>query len=254
MRIGLIGTPVNPLEGGYHQHPLADRFGDTDIRVYPSWVSVSTHTPLLQAIQVLGFTDAALMAAEDGCNALVIDNIGDFGLAVMRSLLPVPVVGPGEVAIRQASRANRKFGIVTVWPESQNFVLIDQLRMARCEKLCVGIANMMDESCIDRLLFRQDKIISSQNLLDIQHEMVLGHIKGLVEKGAEAIILGCTSMFGFAEMMDKRSEFELIDPLAAAIIIAQQCDASSQVIVPSFEHKALLRTMIDNIIVADITR
>lgn len=61
------------------------------------------YTPIEQAMQALGHADAALSAAEQGCEALVIDSVGDYGLSAMRAMLPIPAIGSGEAGLAEAA-------------------------------------------------------------------------------------------------------------------------------------------------------
>lgn len=51
-----------------------------------------------------------------GVDALVVAAFGDPGLTRLRGLLPIPVVGIGEAAVRDAAKGGRRFGIATTTP------------------------------------------------------------------------------------------------------------------------------------------
>lgn len=228
------------------RHPLSFDNVDIDLRVYPSWVPVSPYTLLEQAMQVLGHTDAALSAVEDGCNVVIIDSVGDFGLEVMSTILPIPVLGPGQLALEQASRGGRKFGIVTVWPASMNLILESRLATARCESLCVGIINIEQPQHLERLSEPQGCLALAHGEHDRLVERITAAVSSLVDKnGAEAVMLGCTCMFDLAEDIAAVTQAPIINPLMVALDAARSVKPLKQKPASSPDHERLLRAMID---------
>lgn len=72
MRIGLIGTAINPLQSSGPAPELAALFPAVKLIGYHPRVPVFSHTPLEQAMQALGHTEAALTAVDEGCAASAI--------------------------------------------------------------------------------------------------------------------------------------------------------------------------------------
>lgn len=66
MRIGLIGTAVNPLQRSGPAPELAELFPGISLHAFSSRVHAFPYTPLEQAMQALGHAEAALSAAEQG--------------------------------------------------------------------------------------------------------------------------------------------------------------------------------------------
>lgn len=246
MRIGLIRTVAHSDDDVLAWRPLP--FGDVgiDVRIYPSWIPVTPYTLLEQAMQVLGHIDAALSAVEDGCNVVIIDSVGDFGLEVMRTILPVPVLGPGLLAMEEASRGGRKFGIVTVWPASLNFVLEDRLATARCESRCVGIINIEQPRHLERLSEPQGCLAKPHGNHDRLVKRITAAVTDLVDKnGAEAVMLGCTCMFDLAKDITAVTQAPIINPLMVALDAARTVKPLEQKPASSPDHERLLRAMID---------
>jgi allantoin racemase len=75
-----------------------------------------------------------------GCDAVLLACFGDPGLAALKELSPVPVVGMAEASCREACKLGRRFSIVTggvLWkPMLEEFVaqlgLADRLASVRC--------------------------------------------------------------------------------------------------------------------------
>lgn len=229
------------------KHPLAACYPDIDLRMYPSWVPVFPYSSLEQAMQVLGHTDAALAAVEDGCDAVVIDSVGDYGLTIMRDILPVPAIGPGEVAIEEASRDNRRFGIVTVWPESMNFILLGRLAAAQCDPLCIGIVNVGKEQDLDKLSGPQGYLAQVQSGHGSIVNRVQAGIAELAANGAQAVMLGCTCMDGVSECVTSAAQVPVINPLVVAIDAAREAKQLGPRLKTNPEHERLLRNMVEAI-------
>lgn len=245
MRIGLIGTPLHLFDAAGAQHPLASSYPGIDIRMYPSWVPTSFFTSLEQAMQVLGHADAALSAVEDGCDVVVVDSVGDHGLAVMRAILPVPVIGPGQLGLREASRDQRRFGIVTIWPESMNFILVDRMMADQCEARCVGIVNVGPEQEFDALSRPQGALALMSSAHDVLVENVRASIPKLVALGAEAVMLGSTCMFDLAEAVADHAHVPIVNPLIVAMDAALAAKPLGQRPQVHRQHERMLREMVD---------
>ena len=58
--------------------------------------------------------EAACRAAQEGYDAVCIDTMSDSGVAALRSVLDIPVVGPGRVAMLTALMLGDRFSILTM--------------------------------------------------------------------------------------------------------------------------------------------
>jgi len=63
----------------------------------------------------IGILEAGLSAEEEGFDAVCVDTMSDSGVAALRSILRIPVVGPGRVAMLEAMMLGSRFSIVTMW-------------------------------------------------------------------------------------------------------------------------------------------
>lgn len=216
-RIGLIGTVPNPLKRTGLAPELASDFPDFQLRGYPSRVPVFPYTPMEQAMQHLGHADAAMVAVDDDCAAVVIDSVGDYGLAAMRAMLAVPAIGSGEAGMAEAAIGGRRFGIVTVWAASMNFIVEDLLKAYGHTGHCIGIYNVGGEDEIEAIAGPDGYLSQVRE----QNAGVLGRVErgveAMAERGAEAILLGCTCMSAMAGTIAARAPVPVINPLAAGI-------------------------------------
>ena len=59
--------------------------------------------------------EAGLTAQEDGYDAVCIDTMSDSGMNAMRSVLDIPVIGPGRASYMMALMLCNRFSVVTQW-------------------------------------------------------------------------------------------------------------------------------------------
>ncbi|ESZ86143.1 MAG: hypothetical protein Q27BB25_15800 [Blastomonas sp. CACIA14H2] len=243
--IGLIGTAVNPLLRGGPAPELAALFPDVSLNAFPLRVPAFPYTPLEQAMQALGHAEAALRAAEAGCDALVIDSVGDYGLAAMRAMLPVPAIGSGEAGLAEAAEGGRSFGIVTVWPQSMNFILYERLQACGVLGLCIGIANVGSDADAESLAGPDGYLAQVRAGQQDIRARVQAAITRLAAQGAAAVMLGCTCMSGMAATIAAASPLPVINPLAAGVRTALAAPPVARAPQLREGRPALLRAMVD---------
>ena len=54
-------------------------------------------------------------AQEEGFDAVCIDTMSDSGVAALRSVLDIPVIGPGRASMLTAMLLGSRFSVVTMW-------------------------------------------------------------------------------------------------------------------------------------------
>jgi allantoin racemase len=244
-RIGLIGTAIDPLQRGGPKPELAAQFAGVSFQAFPSRVPAFPHSALEQAMQALGHADAALSAAEQGCDVVVIDSVGDYGLAAMRAMLPIAAIGSGEAGLAEAAQEGRMFGIVTVWPESMNLILYERLQACGVLGLCAGIVNIGSDAEAASLAGPDSYLAEVREGRDAIRARVLAGIARLADNGAAAVMLGCTCMSGMAERLAAASPVPVINPLAAGIRAALAAPPIARHPDVREGRPALLRAMVD---------
>lgn len=245
MRIGLIGAAVNPLQRGGPAPELATQFSGVALTAFPSRVPAFPYTPLEQAMQALGHAEAALSAVDTGCDAVVIDSVGDYGLAAMRAMLPVPAIGSGEAGLAEAAEGGRSFGIVTVWPESMNFILYERLQACGVLGLCTSIINIGSDDDAAAITGPDSYLAEVREGREAIRERVLAGIVRLATDGAQAVMLGCTCMSAMAETIAAASPVPVINPLAAGVRAALAAASLARPPQVREGRQALLRAMVD---------
>ena len=125
--------------------------------------------------------------------------------------------GLPEAAVR-----GRRFAIVTVWPESMNFIPAGLLRAYGHEAACIAIRNVGAEAALDRLAGPDGYLAQVRDGASTIIDAVSEAIRAVVEQGAEAVLLGCTCMSPLASALAARAPVPVINPLASAILAAQK--------------------------------
>jgi allantoin racemase len=214
--LGFLGTVVNPLRRSVRPELHASLPAGTILRAYPSRVGVFPDTPVERAMQAIGHLEAGLSAERDGCDAAVIDSVGDYGLPALAAALTIPVVGAGHAGMAASAAGGRRFAIVTVWPTSMNFITEDLLRDYGYAASCLSILNIGEKGDLaaiagpDGYLERVHRAEGS--ILD----RVVAACETALAEGADAIMLGCTCMSPMASAVAARVGGPVINPLAEA--------------------------------------
>jgi allantoin racemase len=152
----------------------------------------------------------AVLERQDAFDAVIVGCFADPGVRAAREVARVPVIGPGEAVYALVQTIAARFGIVTiVEPNVPEIALA--LRGFEIASKCVGI----------------DAIgLPFHALLDDPADTLArleGRARPQIERGAEAIVLGCMS-FGvhpFAAELQERIGVPVVDALRAAVSVAR---------------------------------
>jgi allantoin racemase len=160
-------------------------------------------------------TIAKIVDAErDGCDAVVIDCMGDPGLDAGREATSLLVLGPAQTAMHLAALVAHSFSIVTVLDAvvplledlAAKYGLAGKLRSVRSVEIPV-----LELGEHDRLV----RALAEES------------VKAIEEDGAHAIVFGCTGMRGCADglraTLAERGYpgIPVIDPVVAAFKVAE---------------------------------
>lgn len=218
MKIGTLGTVKNPLDRrGVAPELRSSLAADTTLVGFPSRVPAFPFTPVEQAMQQLGHLDAAFAATAQGCDAVVIDSVGDYGLPAIRAALDIPAIGAGEAGMMAASAGGRRFAIVTVWPASMNFIVKGLLRSYAIEQFCTAIRNVGEEGALDSLAGPDGYLAQIRDGQDGIVARVVAAVYAETVAGAEAVMLGCTCMSPIAARVQAACGVPVINPLAEGV-------------------------------------
>jgi Asp/Glu/hydantoin racemase len=159
---------------------------------------------------VAGHAAVDALANDRGAkNAVVLACFGDPGLAALKEVSPVPVVGMAEAAVLQAAAIGKRFSIVTGgvrWkPMLEEFVA--------AQGLAARLASVRTVAPTGADIARNPKAAMA---------LLAKSCRACVrEDGADVVILGGAGLAGLAEKLKGDVDVPLLDGLASAIAMAE---------------------------------
>ena len=162
------------------------------VRVGPKNYS-SQHDMALADFSIL---DAGLDAEKDGYDAICIDTMSDSGMAMLRSVLTIPVIAPGRHSMLIAQMLGEKFSILMMW-DRWKMLYTKTLGELGMEHKCVTPDNK------SLLAGKEDEVFP----------LLLEAAKACVEQdGAQVLILGSTTMHEAHAWLSARMGVPIINP------------------------------------------
>lgn len=159
----------------------------------------------------LSLFESGLDAQADGYDAVCIDTVSDSGVDALRSILDIPVVGPGRTQYVIASMLGRRFGIVTMW--KQWFPLYEKvLSEIGLVDRCAGIRSI--DVTPDNRTLMAGKDHAPPLLLEAAQALVS-------EDGADVICLGSTTMHEAHEFLQQNLDVPVINPGPLSYFVAE---------------------------------
>ena len=164
------------------------------------------------ALADVGIVDAGLDAQRLGYDAVCVDTMSDSGVAALRSLLEIPVVGTARAAYCLALGLGERFGVLAMW--SAWFPMYKKI--------------LAEQGLTDRCVTMRAPEIQPDNrkLLAGREAEVLPHLleaaKACVdEDGADVIVLGSTTMHAAHAYLRAHLEVPVVNPGPASYRFAQ---------------------------------
>jgi allantoin racemase len=184
------------------------RFEYRAVRAGP--VNYSSHHDFALA-DVANF-EAGCRAQEEGYDAVCIDTLSDSGVAALRSVLDIPVFGPGRTAMLMALMLGDRFSILTMasrWKPLYKKAL-DELGL---HHKCASVRAI-------------EVPPDNQNLLSGKEEDVFPLLeaagrRAVEQDGAEVLILGSTTMHQSHAYLSARLPVPIINPGPLSYKIAE---------------------------------
>jgi allantoin racemase len=220
MQIALIGSAFNrgnPTALPAELRAVLD--GGTAARIWVPNVSAFPRNALDLKIQEIGYIEAGLRAAKEGCDAIVLNTVGDYGLAALKSAVRVPVVGAGEAGMFHAAMLGRPFAIVTIWPADTAFLYEQQLRDARLHEQCAKVIFVGSPRELAEVGKVEDDYIARMQRGEsaVLDRIVASCRAAVQDHGAASILLGCTCMSPVAAKVAQALEVPVVNPLTTAV-------------------------------------
>ena len=159
-------------------------------------------------------TIARIVEAErDGVDAVVIDCMGDPGLWGARECVAIPVLGPMQTSMNVAAMLGYRFSVVTV---------LRRIRAMATEQAAIyGLSGKLASvRAIDIPVLDLEK-----DLAATQAALIAEAERAVRDDGADAIIFGCTGLFGCAGavrdgLLARGTDVPVIDPVLTTVSVA----------------------------------
>ncbi len=151
----------------------------------------------------IGILEVGQSAQDEGFDAVCIDTMSDSGVAALRSVLDIPVIGPGRASMLTAMLLGSRFSIVTMW--KQWFHLYEKT---------AGELGIRDHVASIRSI---DVAPDNQALLADKEEDIFPLLlaeadAAIAEDGADVILLGSTTMHQAHQFLSASLDVPVINP------------------------------------------
>ncbi len=150
-----------------------------------------------------GCLEAGLTAQEEGYDAVVIDATSDSAVLALRSLLDIPVIGPGRSAMLYALMLGNRFGVLAMneagclnhwqWAEQRNLAQF----MAAAEPIGGGKTDVA-------------KLMTGKE--EDMFPLMKAAAERAIAKGADVIMLGSTTMHQAGTWLNENLPVPVVNP------------------------------------------
>ncbi len=184
---------------------------DSEIRcVNPEKGPVTIEGFYDEHIATLGLIEELLKSEKEApADAYIVACFGDPGLYALRELTEKPVVGIAESAMMLAGFVAAKFSIVTIMPRIR--MMLEELIQR------VGLGHRLASIRTPDL-----KVLDFQRDFEKCKQVLIEESKDAIKSDyAEAIILGCAGMAGFAAEVERAVHVPVFDAVASAVKVAE---------------------------------
>lgn len=220
--IGVLGTGHAP-SGGQTPPPQIAPSPDFQAVLYEGKHGFFPGTHLGRELTRLDTIEAGLRAAEDGCDALFINTIGDYAIEELRSAVDIPVVGAADAGLAIASQLGITIGIVTIWPSSLEFIYRERLRTTGQEARVKSLRYVLEDAEMANLGSGEGDPVEQMRSGKAQMlERILASATAAISQdGCDVILLGCTCMAPAYDSIAERLAVPVVDGLRAGYAMAE---------------------------------
>ena len=159
----------------------------------------SPHDWLLLDVAIF---EAGLDAERDGYDGVVIDTASDSGVDALRSVLDIPVLGPGKASLLFALTLGKSFGVLAQWEPG-----LARMRKSLADwglaAHCAGVEHFDTEPDFAGLIGdKRDEVFPKMEAAALR----------LVEGGADVVCLGSTTMHEAHGHLSERLPVPVVNP------------------------------------------
>jgi allantoin racemase len=146
--------------------------------------------------------EAGMHAERNGYEAVCIDTMSDSGVNALRSLLDIPVIGPGRASYLMALNLGKRFGVLTQWDPWKG-IYERGLQEAGLADKCVSIRSVNIPPDVKNLLGGKEEVVFPRLVEEGMR---------CIEDGAEVICLGSTTMHQAHSHLEQNLPVPVINP------------------------------------------
>ena len=155
------------------------------------------------ALADISILEVGQSAQEEGFGAVCVDTMSDSGVAALRSVLDIPVIGPGRASMLTAMLLGSRFSVVTMWKHW--FHLYEKTIGELGIRDYVASIRAIDVAPDNQALFAGKEE-------DIFPLLLAEAEAAIAEDGAEVILLGSTTMHQAHQFLSERLDVPVINP------------------------------------------
>lgn len=151
----------------------------------------------------LGIFEAGRHAAKEGYDAVCIDTMSDSGMAQLRAVLDIPVIGPGRHAMLAALMLGERFSILAMWDRWRHLYVKTLADLGLADR-CASIRSAGLQPDNRSLLAGKEDIVFPA--------LEAAGWRAIEEDGADVLILGSTTMHEAHGYLADRLPVPVINP------------------------------------------
>ena len=147
--------------------------------------------------------EAGSSAQEDGYDAVCIDTMSDSGMNALRSVLDIPVIGPGRASYLTALMLGNRFSVLTQWDPWIGLYKKGLAEYGLVDK-CASIRSINTPPDVENLLGGKEE--------DVFPKLRDAAMECIDVDGAEVICMGSTTMHQAVPYLQKELPVPVINP------------------------------------------
>ena len=151
----------------------------------------------------LALFEAGKTAQEEGYDAVCIDTMSDSGMNGLRSVLDIPVIGPGRASYLTALMLGNSFSVLTQWDPWIGLYKKGLAEYGLADK-CASIRSINKPPDVENLLGGKEEVV-----FPLLREAGLACVE---EDGAEVICMGSTTMHQAVPYLQEHLPVPVINP------------------------------------------
>jgi allantoin racemase len=154
------------------------------------------------ALADVALFEAGKSAQDDGYDAVCIDTMSDSGVNALRSVLDIPVIGPGRCSYLTALMLGDKFSVLTQW-DPWKAIYKKGLKEYGLVDKCASIRSINTPPDVSNLLGGKEEVVFPK---------LKAAAEQCIEDGADVICMGSTTMHQAVPYLREHLPVPVINP------------------------------------------